>query len=114
MPEFVNLQVLRDDAAYEDAQQPMRLQPIGAEGEPNFGCPMLTRTRLELPFAGNHRLPHCAVGWAVHDEDEVLLCMNTPTRGQCWKEHPEYLDSLLERLRPVIERELADQDEQAG
>ena len=33
--------------------------------------------------------------------------MNTPTAAQCWKEHPEYLEELIERLRPQIEAELA-------
>jgi hypothetical protein len=53
------------------------------------------------------------VGWAVHDEDEVLLCMHTPTRNQCWKEHPEHLEALVEKLRPVIEAELNGQESAA-
>ncbi len=42
----------------------------------------------------------------MHDEDEVLMCMHTPTRNQCWKEHPEHLEDLIEPLRPLIEAEL--------
>lgn len=88
--------------------QPMRLRKIDPndDSEPIIGCPMLTRTRLPIPFRGNQRVARCSAGWSVHDEDEVLLCMHTPTAAQCWKEHPEYLEELVERLRPVIEAEL--------
>lgn len=87
----------------------MRLRKIDAEAtsEPIVGCPMLTRTRLGIPFRGDQRVARCSVGWAVHDEDEVLFCMHTPTAAQCWKDNPEQLEELIERLRPVIEAELA-------
>ena len=87
----------------------MRKRPLSEvedTTEPTFGCPMLTRTRLGMPFRGGQHVPRCSVGWAVHDEDEVLLCMHTPTRNQCWKEHPEHLEDLIEALRPLIEAEL--------
>lgn len=77
------------------------------ETEPQFGCPMLTRTRIGLPFRGGHHVPRCSMGWAVHDEDEVLFCMHTPSRNLCWKENPEQLEALIEKLRPQIEAELA-------
>lgn len=106
-------QVLRDDARAARPIQPMRKRPIGEEddtSEPIFGCPMLTRTRLGIPFRGGQNAPRCSMGWAVHDEDEVLFCMHTPTRNQCWKEHPEYLEELVVKLRPIIEAELNDEE----
>lgn len=88
--------------------QPMRKRQIVEDDttEPEFGCPMLTRTRLALPFRGNQNAPRCSMGWAVHDEDEVLFCMHTPSRNLCWKENPEQLEALVEKLRPQIEAEL--------
>lgn len=102
-------EVMRATAPQIAPLQPMRLRKIDPEdtSEPMFGCPMLTRTRLQIPFRGNQRVARCSAGWSVHDEDEVLFCMNTPTAAQCWKEHPEYLEELIERLRPQIEAELA-------
>lgn len=102
-------EVVRATAPQIAPLQPMRLRKIDPEdnSEPTVGCPMLTRTRLEIPFRGNQRVARCSVGWSVHDEDEVMLCMHTPTAAQCWKEHPEYLEKLIERLRPQIEAELA-------
>ena len=66
--------------------------------EPNFGCPMLSRTRLGMPFRGGQHAPRCSMGWSVHDEDEAWLCMHVPTRNQCWKENPDVLVKLLEEL----------------
>lgn len=102
-------EVMRPTAPTIAQLQPMRLREIDASdtSEPIIGCPMLTRTRLGIPFRGGQRVARCSVGWAIHDEDEVLLCMHTPTAAECWKEHPEYLEALLEHLRPQIEAELA-------
>lgn len=102
-------EVVRSGAPRIAPLQPTRLRVIDPTdtSEPIIGCPMLTRTRIGIPFRGGQRVARCSVGWAVHDEDEVLLCMHTPTAAQCWKEHPEYLEPLLEKLRPVIEAELA-------
>ena len=102
-------EVVRATAPKIAPLQPMRMRKIDPEdtSEPLIGCPMLTRTRLGIPFRGGQRVARCSAGWAVHDEDEVLLCMHTPTAAQCWKEHPEYLEALVERLRPIIEAELA-------
>lgn len=111
MPEPMPANVLRRDAREQPPIQPMRKRKIAEEGdmsEPEFGCPMLTRTRLGIPFRGGQNMPRCSMGWAVHDEDEVLFCLHTPTRNECWKEHPERLDELVEKLRPVIEAELED------
>jgi hypothetical protein len=55
----------------------------------NFGCPMLTRTRLGMPFRSGVRMPRCSMGWAVHDEEEASFCMRTPDLIDCWKIHPE-------------------------
>lgn len=54
-----------------------------------FGCPMLSRTRIGMPFANGRPAPRCSMGWALHDEDEALLCMRTPNLLECWKAHPE-------------------------
>lgn len=54
-----------------------------------FGCPMLARTRLGMPFAEGRRVPRCSMGWALHNEEEALLCMRTPDLLDCWKAHPE-------------------------
>jgi hypothetical protein len=102
-------EVLRETRERTAPIQPMRKRAIGGEAdtsEPQFGCPMLTRTRLGLPFRGGQHVPRCSMGWAVHDEDEVLFCMHTPSRNLCWKENPEQLEALIEKLRPQIEAEL--------
>ncbi|HVL23747.1 MAG TPA: hypothetical protein VM450_06660 [Thermomicrobiales bacterium] len=94
-------EVLRRDARPETPLQPECKRPLGDgtdTSEPRFGCPMLTRTRLGMPFRGGQHVPRCAVGWTVHNEDEVLLCLHTPTRNACWKEHPELLAKLQEEL----------------
>lgn len=109
-------EVLRRDAEADIPIQPMRKRPLGDVDdttEPTFGCPMLTRTRLGMPFRGGQHVPRCSVGWAVHDEDEVLFCMHTPTRNECWKEHPERLEELVHTLRPLIESELNDEESAA-
>lgn len=103
-------EVVRATAPQLAPLQPMRLRQIDPDdkSEPIIGCPMLTRTRLGIPFRGGNRVPRCSAGWSIHDEDEVLLCQHTPTAAQCWKEHPEHLEELIERLRPIIEAELQD------
>jgi hypothetical protein len=50
---------------------------------------MLTRTRIAMPFANGQRSPRCSMGWAIHGEEEASMCMRTPNRHECWKEHPE-------------------------
>jgi hypothetical protein len=106
--EVASGEILREPATNAAPVQPMRKRKIveGDTSEPQFGCPMLTRTRLALPFRGDQQAPRCSVGWAVHDEDEVLFCMHTPSRNLCWKENQEQLETLIEKLRPVIEAEL--------
>lgn len=114
VPDFTeSTEVVRNNAPQIAPLQPMRLRKIDPEdkSEPIIGCPMLTRTRLGIPFRGNQRLPRCSAGWAIHDEDEVLFCMHTPTAAQCWKEHPERVEELVEQLRPMIEAELSTADQ---
>lgn len=67
-----------------------------SDGLPVLGCPMLTRTRLGMPFAGGRHTPRCALGWAVHSETEAGYCMATPLVSQCWKLHPERFAELTE------------------
>ncbi|HLU35531.1 MAG TPA: hypothetical protein VKZ61_07150 [Thermomicrobiales bacterium] len=108
--------VLRESSRQTAPVQPMRKRKISEEfdeTEPQFGCPMLTRTRIGIPFRGGQNVPRCSMGWAVHDEDEVLFCMHTPSRNLCWKENPEQLEALIEKLRPQIEAELAGRDSAA-
>lgn len=81
-----------------------RVEEIGGENGPVFGCPMLSRTRLALPVFGNHPAPRCSLGWALQSEDEALLCMNTEDVPSCWKAHPENVEEIRSRL---LERETA-------
>ncbi len=65
-----------------------------AEGEIRLGCPMLSRTRMTLPVFGNHQAPRCALGWALHTEEEVAFCLLTEDLTQCWQAHPERIPAL--------------------
>jgi len=69
-----------------------------SEGEIRLGCPMLTRTRMKLPVFGNHQAPRCALGWALHTEDEVALCLLTDDLTQCWQAKPERIPILRAEL----------------
>ncbi|MBA2276216.1 MAG: hypothetical protein H0W06_00510, partial [Chloroflexia bacterium] len=69
-----------------------------ADGAIRLGCPMLTRTRMDLAVFGNNQAPRCALGWAVHTEDEVAYCLLTEDLTQCWQAHPERLPALREEL----------------
>jgi len=94
-------EVLRSNVRVTVPLQPERKRPLGDGGEgsePHFGCPMLSRTRIGMPFRGGQHVPRCSMGWTIHNEDEVLFCMHTPTRNACWKEHPERLQELQEEL----------------
>jgi hypothetical protein len=66
-----------------------RIDEIASGDGITFGCPMLTRTRIGMPWAGGQRAPRCSMGWAVHNEEEASFCMRTPDLIDCWKEHPE-------------------------
>jgi hypothetical protein len=88
MPE----KVLRDSVRPVPATEPVATRTLDEFATPTgmtFGCPMLTRTRIGMPFAGGHHVPRCAMGWALHGEAEALLCMRTPDQLDCWKAHPE-------------------------
>lgn len=65
---------------------------------PVLGCPMLTRTRMGMPFARGRNIPRCALAWAVHSEAEAGLCMETPDPALCWKAHPEQVEVIRERI----------------
>ncbi len=65
---------------------------------PQLGCPMLTRTRLGLPFKGGNHAPRCALAWAIHSETEASYCMETHDLTACWKAHPERLEEIRQRL----------------
>lgn len=106
-------EVMRATAPQIAPLQPMRMRQIDPEdtSEPIVGCPMLTRTRLKIPFRGNQRVARCSAGWSVHDEDEVFFCMHTSSPALCWKDNPEQLEKLIDRLRPEIEAELAAGDD---
>jgi len=81
-----------------------RVDQFVDENGPLFGCPMLTRTRIGLPVVGNHPAPRCSLGWALHSEDEALLCMYTEDVPACWKAHPENVERIRSKL---LERETA-------
>jgi hypothetical protein len=85
-------EVLKDSARTVPLADPAAsrtLDEFSTPGGMEFGCPMLTRTRIGLPFAGGRHVPRCSMGWALHGESEALLCMRTPDLLDCWKEHPE-------------------------
>lgn len=67
-------------------------------GTIRLGCPMLSRTRMDLPVFGNHQAPRCALGWALHTEDEVAFCLLTEDLTQCWQAHPERIPELRAEL----------------
>jgi hypothetical protein len=84
--------VLKDSARPTSGAEPLATRTLDEFSVPTgmtFGCPMLFRTRMGMPFAGGNRVPRCAMGWALHGESEALLCMRTPDLLDCWKEHPE-------------------------
>src|SRR5690606_32954260 len=66
-----------------------RIEDLVTSDGMTFGCPMLSRTRLGMPFAQGQRVPRCSMGWAIHSEEEALLCMRTPHLVDCWQAHPE-------------------------
>ena len=65
------------------------LDEVETPGGMTFGCPMLTRTRMGMPFVEGRRIPRCSMGWALHNEEEASFCMRTPDLLDCWKAHPE-------------------------
>lgn len=100
-------EILKERAPVTLTMRPIekrRVEDMTGENGPMFGCPMLTRTRLALPVAGNHPSPRCSLGWALHSEDEALLCMYTEDVPSCWKAHPEHVEEIRSRM---LERETA-------
>lgn len=101
----VSGEVLKPNAPVRGVREPLAthsLEEISAEGEPVFGCPMLTRTRLSLPLRGGNPVPRCSLGWAVHSEAEAAYCLETPDLVQCWKAHPERLEEIRARLGEAV------------
>jgi hypothetical protein len=97
--------VLKANAPVSGPPEPMAshsLEAISGKGEPVFGCPMLTRTRLGLPVTGGAPAPRCSLGWAVHSETEASYCLETPDLVQCWKAHPERLEEIRARLDEAV------------
>lgn len=85
-------EVLKEDVRDLEPRGTIVLRNLDDVATPDgltFGCPMLTRTQLGMPFAQGQRAPRCSMGWAVHNEEEAALCMRTPDRVDCWKENPE-------------------------
>lgn len=81
--------------------RPMSMRKISELGNGehlNLGCPMLTRTRLALHASDGLRAGRCSLGWAVHGEDEVVLCLHTPNLLDCWKVHPERIAMIEAEL----------------
>jgi hypothetical protein len=65
------------------------VEEMATEDGVNFGCPMLTRTQIGMPFADGVRMPRCSMGWALHNEEEASFCMRTPDLLDCWKAHSD-------------------------
>lgn len=65
---------------------------------PKLGCPMLSRTKLGMPFAQGRKVPRCALAWAIHSEQEAALCLETPDHTQCWKAHPERVAEIRAQI----------------
>ena len=98
-------EVLRANAPISGPPEPRAshsLEAISGEGEPVFGCPMLTRTRIGLPVTGGVPAPRCSLGWALHSESEAAYCLETPDLVQCWKAHPERLEEIRARLDEAV------------
>lgn len=103
----VHGEVLKANAPVTGVEEPRAthtLEAISANGEPVFGCPMLSRSKIELPFASGRAVPRCALGWSLHSESEAAYCLATPDHVLCWKVHPERLDEI----RATIEAAAAD------
>lgn len=93
--------VLRDNAPVTPPVQAVEkrsLSALGDASELTLGCPMLCRTRLQLPVTGNQNAPRCSLGWAVHSEAEVVFCLHTPDVHDCWKANPDRRQALQELL----------------
>lgn len=110
-PEVIPTEVLKPTIALPEPLVPMTmrsLEDLGTDTTVSLGCPMLTRTKVALPSAGGLRAPRCNLGWAIHNEDEVAFCLQTPSIAQCWKAHPERLAELMGT--PVVDDEASAAD----
>ena len=82
-----------------------KIEDIGDGEHLHLGCPMLTRTRLALHASHGLRAGRCSLGWALHDEDEIALCLHTPNLLDCWKVHPERIPGIEQEIAKEQERE---------
>lgn len=82
-----------------------KIEDIGDGEHLHLGCPMLTRTRLALHASHGLRAGRCSLGWALHDEDEIALCLHTPNLLDCWKVHPERIPGIQQEIAKEQERE---------
>ena len=96
--------VLRRHVAVAPVIEPLAMRQLQPDvpGEPQLGCPMLTRTRIGLPVTGGRPAPRCSLAWALHSEEEVSFCLDTPDLTQCWKAHPERVNEIRERRAELI------------
>ncbi len=93
--------VVKENVPIPVPLRPMSMRKISELGDGehlNLGCPMLTRTRLALHASDGLRAGRCSLGWAVHGEDEVVLCLHTPNLLDCWKVHPERIAMIEAEL----------------
>jgi len=74
----------------------------------NFGCPMLSRIVTRMPATGFQNAPRCSMAWAIHNEEEALLCMYTADMLDCWKAHPEKIEGLQAHIAQDAEAAAAD------
>jgi hypothetical protein len=92
----------------EHAREHRTVASMTATDSANFGCPMLTRIATRMPATGFQNAPRCSMAWAIHNEDEALLCMYTADQIDCWKAHPEKVEGLRVRIAEDAETPAAD------
>jgi hypothetical protein len=50
-----------------------------------FGCSMLSRVRLRLSNPNALSTMRCSLGFALHSDEEIALCMGVESPADCWK-----------------------------
>lgn len=105
------MEVLKRSVQIKEPEYERQVRPIANMVDmtaSNFGCPMLYRNQVALPTSGFQRGPRCFLGWALHSQDEALLCIHTAEMSDCWKAHPENVERLVESIRKDEESAAAD------
>jgi hypothetical protein len=74
---------------------------------------MLVRGHVD-PVAGQPPLMRCALGWALHNADEVARCAATATLTDCWKVHPERLTVIDPRPEAGVTEATTDAPPELG